>query len=213
MEPFPVEGISPDKRTQIERWWERCTEPNLDESEYAFFLDAATTPDEIAAFLSPFDHADLLVARVMETQPSAITPEPPDEETLVAALRELVAEMAQNALVVGEPDMAALASSVPEYRLVDQIERPPGEQWLGADIDQEISAAVRRQLRQSGDVAAQNLNRIVKAWLPELWMAAHVMQPLTTLDLHLDATRTLFSLGGESKVTSDVALVARLASP
>ena len=141
MEALDLSHVPEDKRDQIESWWAHCRDHNLDEYQYASFFDEHTTRPEIAAFLSPFECADEQVQLVAEILWNEVTEPASDDASLVAALRDYVTELAHNALVVGQYEMANRARSVADFRLVDEIDRRSHRHPLSTDIQLAVVVA------------------------------------------------------------------------
>lgn len=207
MEPVDLDRIPDNKRGLIESWLTHCQEPNVDENEYAYFLDATTTREELSAFLSPFDRADDVVERLL--QMNTMPTDPVDDSVLVVAARAHVAEMAHNALALGEDEMARIARSVSDYRIIDENDVPPGQQTVDANLRMAVSDAVGEAVFSSEGPAVVNLYMVLKEWLLDLDASSYVIQPLVSVEVELSAFGRLRSLGAGILVVDDVAYVFR----
>lgn len=208
MEPVNLTHIPDNRRDVLEHWLKHCRDENPDEEEWMPFWDEKTTPEEIKVFVSPFDCADELFELLMQVRTTSA--DRVNETTLLDALRDYVAELADNALAVGEDKFAKLAHSVPQFRLVDEIESPRHLYPLEAEIREVIGDAVRDEAFAHPDGAVANFYCALGEWSMQTFLKAYLMQPLLHLNFNFGAFFGLWSLGSETLVTTEVALVCRV---
>lgn len=214
MDLSALDLIPDNRRGFLEYWLTHCRDEDTNEDELRGFWHIETTPQEVRAFVSPFECADDLYKRIMLVHGPLL--DPVDENTLLAAVREYVRELARNGRHAGETTDAARVEDVESYRIVDSAEfarrtkaaqQAEGDSELRIYLEDPIWDAAADDVFAHPDSAASSLMMALHTWYLPIDVEFFILQPFLRDGLVFDAACRLWSMGCETLVTTEAVFI------
>lgn len=207
--------IPDNRRGVLEHWLTHSRDETADAEQWRDFWHNGTTPQEIRAFVSPFECADDLYERIMLLR--AAQPDPVDQDTLITAVRDYVRELAGNARQVDEALHATRVEAVESYRIVDRAEFELVQTAaLRADDDSQLSSILQDPIWDAAgddvidhpEPAAASLAEAVRAWYLPTDVEFFLLQPFLRAGLDFSAAYRLWNMGCDTLVTSETVFIS-----